>query len=193
MKMCSIQNKNINTEISKSFNAYTEEILSFKEQVRLSEEKVLDVNQEYANTKSLIAEVSKQLLDLSQDYLKYKHITDRLNWESVQINEYMNDITKIREDISRVRNGLSDLNWNLMTTDNYLDKYLPFRIQNLISETLDSVLDDFQLKRLSQFETKKFKRMHDEILNDAGASSLDKTYEGVYKYENRGSFILIIF
>ena len=74
-----------------------------------------------------------------------------------------------------------------MTTDNYLDKYLPFRIQNMISETLDSVLEDYQLKRLSQYENTKFKRMHDEILNDAGVATLDKTYEGVYKYENRGS------
>ena len=67
---------------------------------------------------------------------------------------------------------MDDIDKNLTTTDNYLDKYLPFRIQNLISETLENVLDKEQIQKLTIFEGEKFKSLHERILADNGEPNL---------------------
>ena len=63
-----------------------------------------------------------------------------------------------------------------MTTDNYLDKYLPFRIQNFISETLENVLPEDQLDLLKDFEKAKYRHIHQKILIDEGISNLQKSF-----------------
>lgn len=63
-----------------------------------------------------------------------------------------------------------------MTTDNYLDKYLPFRIQNFISETLENVLPEDQLELLIEFEKVKYKHIHQKVLVDEGISNMKKSF-----------------
>lgn len=108
----------------------------------------------------------------NNDYNLYRDITIKLDEESVLKNDYIKDVKLIREDINRIRFGLEDLSSNLMTTDNYLDKYLPFRIQNFISETLENVLPEDELENLKEFEKVKYKHIHKKILIDEGVSNL---------------------
>jgi hypothetical protein len=79
---------------------------------------------------------------------------------------------------------LEDLDFNQNTTDNYLDKYIPFRIQNFISENLEVVLDKQQLAKFMEFERRKYKHMHAKILQDEGVSSLVKQPKNLKHFEN---------
>jgi len=43
----------------------------------------------------------------------------------------------------------------LISTDEYIDKYLPFKIQYLVCDTLHSILDTKMRKKLIDFEEPK--------------------------------------
>ena len=70
--------------------------------------------------------------------------------------------------------SLEDLDLNQNTTDNYLDKYLPFRIQNFISENLEIVLSHEQMIKFMDFEKRKYRHLHAKVMKDEGFSSLEK-------------------
>ena len=59
--------------------------------------------------------------------------------------------------------SLQDLDFNQTSTDNYLDKYIPFRIQNFISESMEVVLDSQQMMNFMDFERRKYQHMHAKI------------------------------
>ena len=49
-----------------------------------------------------------------------------------------------------------DISNTMRSTDNYIEKYLPFRMQNMISETLNNVLPKAHLRKLHDFAAKKY-------------------------------------
>jgi hypothetical protein len=75
-----------------------------------------------------------------------------------------------------IENEISDISMNLNATDNYLEKYIPFRIQNFISENLENALSKQQFKKFQVFEMKKYKQMHEVILKDEGEAALEKEF-----------------
>jgi hypothetical protein len=48
---------------------------------------------------------------------------------------------------------------DLAATDEYLNKYIPFKIQNLIDDTLFHVLNPVELQKLTSYEEKTFERL----------------------------------
>jgi len=63
---------------------------------------------------------------------------------------------------------------NIKGTDNYIEKYLPFKILQMTMDGLATVLDKKQSKKLQDFHTKKYKEFHGTILDDNGEPNLDK-------------------
>ena len=63
-----------------------------------------------------------------------------------------------------------------MATDNYIEKYLPFKIQNMVSESLFSFLDKDSetFKKFKQFEYTAYKKIHKFVLSDEGIPMLKK-------------------
>ena len=84
----------------------------------------------------------------------------------IQHNNYL--------ELKEIDFGLEDLELNQNTTDNYLDKYIPFRIQNFISENLEVIMSQDQADKFMRFEKRKYKLMHSKILQDEGVSTLNK-------------------
>ena len=76
---------------------------------------------------------------------------------------------------------IEDLQLKLMTTDNFIDKYLPFYTQAQISETLHSCLSTTHKRKLIQFEDKKFKELNNNIYIDDGNHKLEKKITGIYE------------
>jgi hypothetical protein len=62
----------------------------------------------------------------------------------------------------------------VVSSDNYVEKYMPFKIQNIISETLQYILDKKTQKRLQEYEKKKFTSMNLALLNDNGKPEGEK-------------------
>jgi hypothetical protein len=143
------------------------------------DQKLIHFDENFKAHSSSIKFIKNEIVDLKRDYEKYRDITLNLEAHAIMQDDYLKDAKAFSEDINRVAFGLEDLCSNLMTTDNYLDKYLPFRIQNFISETLENVLPKPQLERLVEFEKYKYKHMHENIIKDEGTSSLKKSYSNL--------------
>jgi hypothetical protein len=72
--------------------------------------------------------------------------------------------------------ALKDNFAQLLATDNYIEKYLPFKIQNMVSESLLSFLEreTDAHKRFKQFEYQAYKRIHKFVISDEGIPNLKK-------------------
>ena len=60
----------------------------------------------------------------------------------LEADTYKRDKAKLDEEIETNRLAIRDNFSQLLATDNFLEKYMPFRIQNLISESVLSLLGD---------------------------------------------------
>jgi hypothetical protein len=59
-----------------------------------------------------------------------------------------------------------------MRLENYIEKYIPLRVQNIISETMDRVLGAKDKKRMREYEEKKFLQLRNIIIEDTGLPNL---------------------
>ena len=78
--------------------------------------------------------------------------------------------------VRQLKMGLTDNFCQLIATDNYLEKYLPFRIQNMVSASVHSILssNQEQQRRFRVEETKTYKQLHKLVLLDDGIPTLKK-------------------
>ena len=53
---------------------------------------------------------------------------------------YSKDLTMLKREITGNRYSTDDLSNRLKETDNYVEKYLPIKVQNIISQTLHKIL-----------------------------------------------------
>ena len=63
---------------------------------------------------------------------------------------------------------------NLISTDNYIEKYLPIKIQNSITDTLKLVLDKAGALRLYEVDSRLYRGLHEVVIRDDGVPSLNK-------------------
>ena len=60
-----------------------------------------------------------------------------------------------------------------MRLENFIEKYIPLRMQNQISETLDFILQQKDKNKLREFEEKKFLQLREVIIEDKGMPDLE--------------------
>ena len=63
-----------------------------------------------------------------------------LGEEKLNVDEFKTKITKLEYEFETLRLSNQDNFDQLLQTDNYIEKYLPFKIQNLIGESLTTVI-----------------------------------------------------
>jgi len=56
--------------------------------------------------------------------------------------------------------------------ENFLEKYLPLKIQNQISQTLNGVLPAKNKNRIKEYEDSKFMSLRDALITDTGLPNL---------------------
>ena len=61
---------------------------------------------------------------------------------SVSQSLYEKEMNRLKSEIQKTQYSVQDLHHNLQATDNYLDKYLPIKIQNYITETISNVIEN---------------------------------------------------
>jgi len=89
---------------------------------------------------------------LRDEFHACKQVVDKLDQTSMLKQEYLNDKLFLEEKLRNIDFSLEDLDLNQNTTDNYLDKYIPFRIQNFISENLEVIMTPEQSSKFIKFE-----------------------------------------
>lgn len=81
-------------------------------------------------------------------------------------------ISQIWASIHKTQVELDEKTNQFNTVENFVEKYIPIRIQSQISETLGSFLPRSQLNKLENFEMEKFNELNLKILEDDGSSNL---------------------
>jgi hypothetical protein len=67
------------------------------------------------------------------------------------------------------------------TVENFVEKYIPIRIQSQISETMGQVLPRSQLNKLENYEMEKFNELNLKILEDDGSANLASIMREIMK------------
>ncbi len=79
---------------------------------------------------------------------------------------------KMWTEIMKMQKELDEKTNQFNTVENFVEKYIPIRIQSQISETLACVLTRSQLNKLENFEMEKFQVLNSVILEDDGGADL---------------------
>lgn len=140
--------------------------------------------EEFRNQTIKLKDHIEQTKKFYDDYKECKSIANRLDDTTVLRQTYNLDKNHFNEQFEYIKFALEDLNLNQNTTDNYLDKYIPFRIQNFISENLEVVLSKQKKLDFMDFEKRKYRHMHAKILNDEGFHNLDKKPSNLRMFKN---------
>jgi len=91
-----------------------------------------------------------------------------------QDNEFFCE--KIVADTKKSLFSIQDVNLKIKETDNYIQKYLPIRVQEMINEAFKTLAKDDQDKeKVLRYEIQKYKDFHKIVAGDTGESTLQKT------------------
>ena len=95
------------------------------------------------------------------------------------IMEEMRD--KVWDEITSMQKDLDEKTNQFNTVENFVEKYIPIRIQSQISETLGCILTRAQLNKLENFEMEKFQMLNSVILEDDGSADLKEIMREILK------------
>ena len=88
---------------------------------------------------------------------------------------FTTEMDKLKHELNTVKNDLEENRNRTATTENYLEKYLPLRIQNIISENFHNTFESVIRRKFVKFEKLKYEKLNDVILKDDGKPNLNKT------------------
>ncbi len=98
----------------------------------------------------------------------------KLKGGKVEQKQYTEETAATRKELQRLRSDLESNRNGLVTTENYLEKYLPFRMQNMVSESIHCTFDVPTRRKFVEFEKQKYAKLNDAILKDDGKPNLNK-------------------
>lgn len=101
-------------------------------------------------------------------------IKTRIILEKSKCDQSMFDeVTKhMLEQLKRHNNEIFENSNQSSTIENYLEKYQPIRTQIMITDTLNSISQKSERKRLENYDTEKMALLYKVILEDQGVASI---------------------
>ena len=117
--------------------------------------------------------VDIKMLEQHQERLDgHKAEIIELQATKVPIKVFEEERLQLHADLSKLREQAENNGNHFAMVENYVEKYLPVRIQGQISETLQQALDYKETARLVKYEKAKFMELHAVILMDDGVPRL---------------------
>ena len=88
---------------------------------------------------------------------------------AVKVNEekYTTDLAFFRDEHLKLRYAVEDFHHRLDTTDNFIEKYVPLRIQSQISETMVAVMGRREKKKLFDDDYTEYVNCSENLLYDS--------------------------
>lgn len=131
-----------------------------RESMLINEKRIADCMTVIQENKNMVIEMQKR-----QNYM---------DSHKVEVEKYDKWVSQITSEMETNRLAIRDNFAQLLATDNYLEKYVPFTIQNFISESLGTFLDKDQKRLYKDHEYKKYKFLHRLVIVDEGIPDLKK-------------------
>ena len=91
-----------------------------------------------------------------------------MNKLKVDKDEYQKQADKTRDKVKEIDFGLEDLNNRQIATDNYLEKYEPIVLLDMMIEAISTIMDKKKVERLEEYKKAKHKSLLDKVTSDNG-------------------------
>ena len=94
----------------------------------------------------------------------------------------------INQIIAEHTKNLEDNKNHSITIENFMEKYLPIKIQSQISDTVKIVTDKKSRKNLDLYEQHKYEELHSAILEDNGDPSIVHNFKRMATFDPKSGF-----
>ena len=141
----------------------------FKEQVTRQNkiERLADqMNDRLASVENTNQMLEERSTSHSKTIERLRVLADNLKETKQDKSNWMEQKLQIQGQFDEINKDIDILLNKTKTMEHFIDKYIPIRIQKLISETAAAISSPSQLTRLQNFEMEKFKRLNEDLLND---------------------------
>ena len=108
--------------------------------------------------------------------------SQKLTENKLELSYFQLELGKLIKDIQEVKYLNEDLTNTVRGTDNYLEKYIPFRMQNMITETMNNVLPKSDLHKLHEFAARKYLQLKEVVADDDGVPRFSKVFFRIPKF-----------
>lgn len=158
-------------------------IYNLEEDIQKHKFSMISVQESIKTINSQVAQQREQL-GLQDKIMErnYKSVSDCLTQmeefksKALLKDEYLKDMEHIKEESRHTLFSIQDVSKNLDATDNYIEKYFPVKMQELINEAFKYFAkSDEDRENVLDFEVKKYKDFHKVMVKDSGEPTLDKT------------------
>lgn len=141
----------------------------------------MDRDNKITLNETLLHAHSEALKQYQQDIEQHTFKVETLHEEvaelracKLEVQKYMDEFTMVKRELTGNRYSCDDISSRLKETDNFLDKYLPIKIQTMIGDTLHKLLPYEEEVRLCGYEEEKFGELREIVLKDNGVPQLEK-------------------
>jgi len=132
------------------------------------------MKEQVQHTNFSVEKWDKNMESFHQQLQTLKSQQEQLTSAKMEKKEAAKVEEELSERIKTAKFAAEDTMRGLVSTDNYLEKYLPFKIQNMISECITFITGNEQYQKLKEFEEKLYTKLHKRVLEDDGIATLNK-------------------
>ena len=104
------------------------------------------------------------------DHVKFQ--TDLLKVETVSRKAYKEEKKDLKDRMFKIHTVMDFYSNEFLRLENFMEKYLPLKIQNQISQTLNGVMPANQRGRIKEYEDTKFLELREQLIHDKGLPDL---------------------
>eukprot|EP00347_Sterkiella_histriomuscorum_P004957 403358437 len=171
---------------SKQYNSLLSEISEIREKNINLDNSLFRKEQEIRRLQNHLGQVQKQLENHDQWLHKIQEQANHIDKNKCDISDVNVDLKKIDQELDKIKLDVDNHGNHFAMVENFVEKYIPIRIQSTISEVLSFILPYKEKNKLSEFEKKRFAELHQIILEDDGIPKLAEQLKQIrMKMEDR--------
>ena len=104
---------------------------------------------------------------------------EKLTQEKVSEANFRIETLDLRDLVFRVHGIMDYFSNEFQRVENFLEKYLPLKVQNQISHTLTAITPNKDRWRLRDYDEVRFLEMREKMLDDKGLPDLEQECENI--------------
>ena len=111
-----------------------------------------------------------------RDLVHVTQLATQMKDKKMDLDRYNAEHQALCDEVRTMKFATQDTYRTLLATDNYLEKYLPFKMQEIVSDNIKHAFDQIpeSVKKLREFEYQKYKDQHRIVMTDSGLPNLEK-------------------
>ena len=121
-------------------------------------------------TNSFEKQLKKSLSSLEMLQIKI----DLLDKEKMSIKQFKVEKKESEEIMYKVHTVMDYYSNEFMRLENFMEKYLPIKVQNLISHTFNNLTKNSNKWKLKDYEDQRFMELREKLLDDSGMPDLER-------------------